>query len=167
MEIQTISDVDQDGRLKMLEAQLGALRGQVTDLLHVNIAGRAGEPAPAPAPAGLTIAKTIRQVIRQRQQRRKLFPEHLFADPAWDMLLDLAAARAEGCKVSVTSLCIASGVPMTTALRWIAALVDEKLVARVEDPADRRRMFIELTDEAAGAMARYFDSAEDSFSLCG
>jgi len=36
------------------------------------------------------------------------------ADPAWDMLLDLTAARAESRAVSVSSLCIAAGVPTTT-----------------------------------------------------
>ena len=40
------------------------------------------------------------------------------------MLLDLTAARAEHTRVSVTSLCIASGVPPTTALRWIGQMSD-------------------------------------------
>ena len=42
----------------------------------------------------------------------------LFGDPAWDMLLDLTAARAEHTRVSVTSLCIASAVPPTGAPGW-------------------------------------------------
>jgi DNA-binding MarR family transcriptional regulator len=72
------------------------------------------------------------------------------------MLLDLTAARSEHRRVSVTSLCIASGVPPTTALRWIGQMVEQGQFVRVGDQADRRRAFIELSDRCADAMARYF-----------
>lgn len=100
--------------------------------------------------------RLVRRIIRQRQLRARFFDADLFADPAWDMLLDLTAARAEHTRVSVTSLCIASGVPPTTALRWIAQMTEAGLFARVEDETDRRRAFLALTDRAADAMARYF-----------
>lgn len=104
--------------------------------------------------------RLVRQIIRQRQARARFFDADLFADPAWDMLLDLTAARAEHERVSVTSLCIASGVPATTALRWISQMVEAGLLERVQDDADRRRAFIALTDRAAEAMARYFAQIE-------
>lgn len=100
--------------------------------------------------------RLVRRIIRQRQLRARFFDADLFADPAWDILLDLTAARAEHLRVSVTSLCIAAGVPPTTALRWISQMTDTGLLERVEDEADRRRAFIALTDRAADAMARYF-----------
>lgn len=100
--------------------------------------------------------RLVRQMIRQRQTRAKFFDSELFADPAWDMLLDLTAARAEHERVSVTSLCIASGVPPTTALRWIAQMVELGIMVRVKDDADKRRAFIALSDKAADGMARYF-----------
>lgn len=75
------------------------------------------------------------------------------------MLLDLAAARAEHKRVSVTSLCIASGVPPTTALRWISQMTGAGLFCRAEDVTDRRRAFIALSDVAAEGMARYFEEA--------
>lgn len=100
--------------------------------------------------------RLVRRIIRQRQLRARFFDGDLFGDPAWDMLLDLTAARAEHTRVSVTSLCIASGVPPTTALRWIGQLTEMDLFQRVEDEADRRRAFVALTDKAADAMARYF-----------
>ena len=100
--------------------------------------------------------RLVRRIIRQRQLRARYFDGDLFADPAWDMLLDLTAARAEHTRVSVTSLCIASGVPPTTALRWIGQMTEGGLLQRVEDDADRRRAFITLTDKAADGMARYF-----------
>lgn len=110
---------------------------------------RAARP-PLPDP------RLVRKIIRQRQLRARFFDGDLFADPAWDMLLDLTAARAEHARVSVTSLCIASGVPPTTALRWISQMTEAGLLERVEDETDRRRAFIALSDRAADAMARYF-----------
>lgn len=100
--------------------------------------------------------RLLRRILRQRQLRARFFDGDLFADPAWDMLLDLTAARAEHKRVSVTSLCIASCVPPTTALRWIGQLTEAGLIERVEDDTDRRRAFLVLTDRAADAMARYF-----------
>lgn len=100
--------------------------------------------------------RLVRRIIRQRQLRARFFDGDLFADPAWDMLLDLTAASAEHTRVSVTSLCIASGVPPTTALRWIGQMTDAGLLCRVDDETDRRRAFITLADKASDAMARYF-----------
>lgn len=101
-------------------------------------------------------SRLVRRIIRQRQLRAKFFDGELFADPAWDILLDLTAARVEHTRVSVTSLCIASGVPPTTALRWIGQMTEAGLIERAEDETDRRRVFITLSDRAADAMARYF-----------
>ncbi len=114
---------------------------------------RTGRPA-------LPDPRLVRRLIARRQARARFFDGELFADPAWDMLLDLTAARAEHARVSVTSLCIAAGVPATTALRWISQLTRVGLFERVEDEADRRRAFIALSDTAAEAMARYFAELE-------
>lgn len=101
-------------------------------------------------------AAVLRRIIKARQARMRHFDADLFADPAWDILLDLAAARAERQQVSVTSLCIAAGVPATTALRWIGQMVDADLLVRVSDPHDRRRAYIALSDNTVDALARYF-----------
>lgn len=104
--------------------------------------------------------KLVRSVIAGRQARARFFDAELFSDPAWDMLLDLTAAHAEGAKVSVTSLCIAAGVPATTALRWLKQMVESGVFERVADPDDRRRAFIELSEASVDAMARYFEFIE-------
>lgn len=113
------------------------------------------EPRPATA-KGLPEARLVRKIIRQRQLRLRFLDGDLFADPAWDMLLDLAASRVENKRVSVTSLCIASGMPPTTALHWIGQMVDAGLFIRVCDDSDRRRAFIELAEKAADALGLYF-----------
>jgi hypothetical protein len=77
-------------------------------------------------------------------------------DPAWDILLDLKAAAQEGQHVSVSSLCIAAAVPPTTALRWITAMTESGMLVRRQDPADARRVFIELSDETSAKLDDYF-----------
>ena len=101
-------------------------------------------------------ANCVRQTIKERQLRNKFFDVALFADPAWDILLDLYAARLEHQTVSVTSLCIAANVPPTTALRWIKQMTTRDLLEQRADDADGRRKFIALSDDAAEAMQGYF-----------
>lgn len=118
--------------------------------------GGAGDRLVRAARPALPDAGLVRRIIRQRQLRSRYFDGDLFADPAWDMLLDLTAARVEHTRVSVTSLCIASNVPPTTALRWIGQMIDGGLLERHEDETDRRRAFITLTDKSVEAMSGYF-----------
>ena len=101
-------------------------------------------------------AETVRAVIRARRLRARYFPEELFADPAWDMLLDLLQAELSHLRVPVSSLCIAAAVPATTALRWLKTMVQEKLFVRRADPHDGRRVFVELAPETSMALRRYF-----------
>ncbi|MCW2336345.1 DNA-binding MarR family transcriptional regulator/ActR/RegA family two-component response regulator [Sphingobium sp. B2D3A] len=102
-------------------------------------------------------AAEIRTLIRARRLRDEFLPADLFADPAWDMLLDLLAARLAGQRVSVSSLCIAAAVPPTTALRWMTQLTERKILVRLADPTDGRRVFIDLTDETAEAALQWVD----------
>lgn len=104
--------------------------------------------------------RLIHRIIRQRRLRQRYFEGQLFADPAWDILLDLAAARAEHRRVSVTSLCIAASVPATTALRWITQMTAMGILVREPDTDDRRRAFIALSDRSADAIAKYFDELD-------
>lgn len=106
-------------------------------------------------------AKAVRRMLRQRRMREQYFPADLFADPAWDMLLDLYAARLERQPVSVSSLCIAAAVPATTALRWIKTMTDAGLFLREDDPHDGRRIFIALAEGASDALARYFEALDE------
>jgi len=101
----------------------------------------------------------IRAVIRSRRLRGQYFEAELFADPAWDMLLDLFAASLERRRVSVSSLCIAAAVPPTTALRWIGTMHDAGLFGREADPGDRRRAYIVLSEKALAGMRAYVGAA--------
>ena len=120
-------------------------------------------PAPAPVPSAVADAPNdhlsiLQAIQRKRAARGKFFPKGLFEDPCWDMLLDLMINHLQGRRISVSSLCIASGVAQTTALRRIADLHDHGLVRRIADDKDGRRVFIELTESGAAAMKRYVES---------
>ncbi len=100
-------------------------------------------------------ADVIRGILRARRMRDDFFDGGLFADPAWDMLLDMTVARLDGDNVSVSSLCIAACVPPTTALRWIKVMTDQGVFERAPDDNDARRVFVALSDTAYAAMEAY------------
>jgi DNA-binding MarR family transcriptional regulator len=111
---------------------------------------------PAVADAPDVSADAVRSIIRARRLRARYFQEDLFADPAWDMLLDLLQAEIAHLRVPVSSLCIAAAVPATTALRWLKTMVQQGLFIRQADPHDGRRVFVELAPETSRALRNYF-----------
>lgn len=100
-----------------------------------------------PAPGAELAPIRVAAIIRARRLRDKLFPA-CFADPAWEMMLELLLARLEERRVSVSSLCIASAGPATTALRRMDTLSAAGLITRIASEGDRRRVYVELTDDA-------------------
>lgn len=99
----------------------------------------------------------VHRILKLRRSRNELFGTNLFGEPAWDMLLDLYAAHLESGRVSISSLCIASGVPPTTALRWISLLERGGWLRREPDAHDRRRYFVMLTPKSLAALERFID----------
>ncbi|NVD45846.1 hypothetical protein [Qipengyuania atrilutea] len=117
-----------------------------------------GTPKAGPLPS----ASVLRRLIGKRKARSDLFGADVFGDPAWDMLLELALSEAEGRRISVSSLCIASGVPVTTALRKIGLLEERGLIVRAADGTDRRRAMLRLTRRSREGIADYFAAPEGS-----
>lgn len=101
-------------------------------------------------------AEWIERLVKVWSRRRIYVPPEFISDPAWDMLLDLFLARQHHRHVSVTSLCIASGAPTTTALRRIDALISSGLIRRIPDRTDGRRTLVCLTDKAETMLTEYF-----------
>jgi len=111
--------------------------------------------------AGMQLnAAMIRKILQARRMRDEFFKGDLFADPAWDMLLDMTAAHLDGLQVSVSSLCIAACVPPTTALRWIKLMTECGIFERRADDADGRRVFVALSDSAFTGMQDYISAAQ-------
>lgn len=97
----------------------------------------------------------LRTIARLRRQRGEFLDADLFSDPAWDMLLDLTAAGIEGKQVPVSSVCAAAQVPLSTGLRQVKHLVEMGWVIRRQDPNDKRRDLLTLSEDAFQAMKRF------------
>jgi hypothetical protein len=158
-----LSDVAADRSAEQLR-QLSEEVNRIATMLARLSAGPDQSPRPVAKSEEGDVApvsvETVRRVIRARRLRARFFPEDLFADPAWDMLLDLLQAELSHLRVPVSSLCIAAAVPATTALRWLKTMVADGLFLRRSDPHDGRRVFVELAPDTRNALNRYFAEVE-------
>ena len=167
MSVQDVTRDSDSARFRRLSEEVARIadalarltRGELVEEDEIERRGGIREPEMAyrgpDMPAPDIDAAEIRAVIRARRLRNQFFGTELFADPAWDMLLDLFAASLEKRRVSVSSLCIAAAVPPTTALRWIGTMHEAGLFGREADPGDRRRAYIVLSDKALQGMRAY------------
>jgi len=129
-----------------------------------------GREASSGAPASLgfsdeKLATIAMSMYRARRYRTSHFDAELFADPAWDMLLDLFINKVRGVRVSTVSLCLSAHVPSTTALRWIRVLEKQGLLHRHRAPDDHRLKLIELSQEGYRRMRRYISQAATRFEM--
>lgn len=138
---------------RQLQRTIDALT-QTVDLLRSRLAQRRRVvPAAGAPPADL--GRAVQIEIANRALRASFFDPDFFCDPAWDMLLDLFLQQALQKRVCVSSLCVASCAPSTTALRWIRTLEEAGLIERSRDPADGRRIFVRLTAAGHAKIAGY------------
>lgn len=105
--------------------------------------------------AALDPRELAKQLLAQRMARFDHFPAELFHEPAWDMLLALFVAHEEKRTMNVKTLVASAHAPVTTSQRWIDHLHKLKLIDRVIDPVDRRRMEISLSDSGHIAITAY------------
>jgi DNA-binding MarR family transcriptional regulator len=65
-------------------------------------------------------------------------------------------------KVSVSSLCLASGSTQTTSLRRVHDMVRLGIVVREEDPRDRRRAYLFLSKDAKAHLESMLDRLREA-----
>ncbi len=118
-------------------------------------------------PIDETVIAMARSALATRRRRDRVFAPGLFAEPAWDMLLDLLIAEAENRRLSVSSTCLAAAVPQTTALRWLNYLVESGLLVRVQTGSEGRSTVVRLTPKARRQLVRTLapaaSAARDAF----
>ena len=105
-----------------------------------------------------TTEEDVQLVLAARRARETYFGPGMFADPGWDLLLHLYVAKLQGKKLSVSLLSDVSGVPLTTAMRWLDILDGAGWVTRKPDQFDRRRVHVELSDRGIATLQVYFDA---------
>ena len=104
-----------------------------------------------------TLARKAQMLWDQRDRRRQFIDNELLGEPAWDMLLDLFAQFAKGAKVPTTSLCLASRVPLSTALRYVNLLENAGYVKRSQSEFDGRVTLVSLTEHGAMSLGLYLE----------
>jgi hypothetical protein len=109
-----------------------------------------------------SLARFAGEFKRIRDMRGELFGAHLFREPAWEMMLDLYIAEHEMKHVSISSLCIASGVASTTALRHIDKLMESGMLMREGDASDHRRTHIRLAEGVSAKMSSVIEAMQRS-----
>jgi len=127
-------------------AEISAILSRIAKDVQVAARKPAGPPEPGPGIGPRAKAALIYNSRRKRDRALDGYAD-LMGEPAWDILLCLLAASRENAEVSVSSACFASGVPATTGLRWVARLEERGLIERVDDPFDRRRTLLQLSEK--------------------
>ncbi|HEX6785393.1 MAG TPA: hypothetical protein VF098_12180 [Sphingomicrobium sp.] len=148
------SELDKDHLLK-----LGSEVSRIATSLARISAGTEQSELNKDEPIPEVAAETVAAVIRARRLRTTYFKSELFADPAWDMMLELFHAELVHRRISTSALCAVAGVPETTAHRWLKNMIDERLFVRREDPLDARRIYVELHPDTSVALKRFFGGA--------
>ena len=105
--------------------------------------------------------RTAERLLEERRWRLRFLPKDI-NEAMWDILLELYIGRQKDRPTSTWSLCIASGVAVSTALRYVNSLVDKGYVSRRGDARDRRRTLLELTDSAVEVLESYLRSSPGS-----
>lgn len=109
-------------------------------------------------------AAFIRVLMAFRRQRDSVFPQAAGTDANWLILVELYLAAIEQRRESISSLCVASGAPSTTALRYIKSLNEQGIVVRDPDPEDGRRVFVSMQPDSVERMKKLFDEWEQQLA---
>jgi hypothetical protein len=116
------------------------------------------------AGGAMTALDLAKWILMSRQMLDNHIGRELFADPALNILLDLYVNLKEGRAVPTSSACIASGVPTTTALRWINVLSNRRMLLKRAHPSDRRFTYLELSPEAIESIETYLQAVRQKLN---
>ena len=111
------------------------------------VANRADERARARAMA--------ERLYAERRGRDALFPDGLFGEPAWDLLLAMFIARDKNQAMILCRAYKAAGVSDTTGRRLLDRLEEEGLITRRRAPRSRKMRIVELTELAVERLTSY------------
>jgi hypothetical protein len=151
-------------RLKSIASELVGISKDIgAEVLGLDSAAfmliSADDARPATAHNDARLAEYAERLYKERRRRSRYLPGHLFAEPAWDILLDLFINAVRDRAISITSACIAGGIPATTGLRWLGVLEKEGLLVRGTSEEDARVTWVQLSTYGMEVMRGYLSEA--------
>jgi len=96
------------------------------------------------------------RVYSERRRRDALFPDGLFGEPAWDLLLALFTAREKGEEMILCAAYRAAHVSDTTGRRLLDQLEKEGLISRRRAPRSRKTRLVELTPDGVERLTAFW-----------
>jgi hypothetical protein len=115
----------------------------------------AAETATDPAEERAQARAWADRLYAERRRRDALFPDGLFGEPAWDLLLAMFTAREKGQAMILCKAYKAAGVSDTTGRRLLDRMEADGLITRRRAPRSRKMRIVELTDLAVERLIDY------------
>lgn len=83
----------------------------------------------------------------------------LFANSCWNMCLDIFICDLKDQRITVSSIAHSSGIPMTTAMRYINVMVEQGLLHKTPNSADNRMIFVSVSEDCSEKIRELLMSA--------
>ena len=83
----------------------------------------------------------------------------LFANSCWNMCLDIFICGLKDQRITVSSIAHSSGIPMTTAMRYINVMVEQGLLQKTPNSADNRMIFVSVSEDCSEKIRELLMSA--------
>lgn len=97
-----------------------------------------------------------RTLLSLRRRRSEYLHQAMLGEPAYDMLLGLYVAEADGQFPTASRLAALAGLAQSSALRWIEYLIAKELVIREPHPSHKRASVLQLSDKGRAALDGLF-----------
>jgi DNA-binding MarR family transcriptional regulator len=107
------------------------------------------------------LVNIARASLSVRRRRSDFLHRAMLGEPAYDMLLGLYVAEAEGELLTAARLADTAGVAPSSALRWIDYLAAKELVVREPHPTRKRASVLKLSCKGRAALEGIFRSILD------
>lgn len=120
-------------------------------------------PKPEPTSAATVTAGHVLEILQLRRSRSRTLGENLFSDPAWDILLELYAAKLDQRSLTLSELAPAIATPTSTTARWVALLKDRGLIESEMDSTRPIQVSLRLTEEGLSRMERLLGRLASAF----
>jgi len=83
----------------------------------------------------------------------------LFANSCWNMCLDVYICDLKDQRVTVSAIAHSSGIPMTTAMRYINLMVEQGLLTKTPNSEDNRMIFVSVSADCSEKIEQLLLSA--------